>query len=272
MGLREDFAAIARSGRLDHGALAIARVGHPDLDPAPSLATLDRLAAAARPLVDHAETPAAAARALAGYLFEECGFRGNQDDYYDPANSFLNEVLERRAGIPITLAVVLIETGRRLGIPIVGVGFPGHFLVAVEDGGERVLLDPFFGGQPVDSAALLERYRAATPSPASAVPPEALETADTPAILARMLRNLLRTYLERRNPSHALSAIDLLLVLPPDAPAELRLRGLLYETLECFMPALADLRRYLELVPDAPDADDIRTRITRLTRAAGTIQ
>lgn len=272
MGLREDFAAIVQTGHLDRGALAIARVGHADLDPAPSLATLDRLAAGARPLVDRAGTPEAAARALAEYLFEACGFRGNQDNYYDPANSFLNEVLERRTGIPITLAVVLIETGRRLGLPIVGVGFPGHFLVAVEGGSERLLLDPFFGGRPVEPAALLERYRGATQSAASVVPPDALETVDTAAILSRMLRNLIRAYLDRHDPTHALSAVDLLLVLLPDAPPEVRLRGLLYETLECFTPALADLRRYLELVPDAPDADDVRTRVTQLTRAAGTIQ
>lgn len=270
MGLREDFTALVRRGTLDRGALAIARVGHPDLDPAPSLATLDRLAAEAEPRVVRAGTPEAGARALAAYLFEEGGFRGNQDDYYDPSNSFLNEVLERRTGIPITLSVVLIEIGRRLGLPLIGIGFPGHFLVGLEGTNEPLLLDPFFGGE-VEPQALLERYCAVTKSAAIAVPPDALDIADTPAILARMLRNLVRIYLDRRDPTHALPAVDLLLVLMPDAPPELRLRGVLYDTLECFTPALADLRRYLELVPDAPDADDVRSRITRLARAAEAI-
>jgi regulator of sirC expression with transglutaminase-like and TPR domain len=272
--LREEFAAFLAAGDradLARGALLIARIGHPGLDPAPSLAALDGLAADARGRVAPGTPTVEAVAAVAAHLFHECGFHGNEDDYYDPRNSFLNDVLERRTGIPITLAVVLLETGRRLGLQLSGVGFPGHFLVAVDGERERILLDPFFGGRPVEPAALLERYRAASGAVVDAVPPEALATADVPAILVRMLRNLLHVYLDRRDPAHALSAVDLLLVLAPDAPAELRVRGLLYETLECFTPAFADLRRYLELAPEAADADDIRARVARLARAAETI-
>src|SRR5207253_3837600 len=117
--------------------------------------------------------PAAAVAELAGYLFGECGFRGNQEEYYDPRNSFLNEVLERRTGIPITLSVVLIETGARLGLPLEGVGFPGHFLVRVAGSRGPLLLDPFYGGRPIGERALLARYRPFPGRDPPALPPGA---------------------------------------------------------------------------------------------------
>ena len=271
-GLREDFAALAAAGErtdLARAALAIARIAYPDLDPAPYLRQLDGLAAAVRPRLHPGGSPEAAAAELAGYLFGECGFRGNQEEYYDPRNSYLNDVLERRTGIPITLAVVMIETGARLGLGLEGVGFPGHFLVRVA--GSPLLLDPFFGGRPIGERELLARYRTFLGSDAPALPPEALATADTPGILTRMLRNLLHVYLDQKDHAHALAAAELLLVLVPDSADELRVRGLLYEHLECFGAALGDFRRYLELAPEAPDAELIRERVARLVRIAAAI-
>src|SRR2546426_2959641 len=157
-GLREDFAALVAAGErtdLARAALAIARIAYPDLDPAPSLRQLDDLAAAVRPRLYPQASPEAAVTELAGYLFGECGFRGNQEDYYDPRNSFLNDVLERRTGLPITLALVFMEAGARLGLSITGVGFPGHFLVRVEGDAGPVVLDPFFDGCVLDPAELL---------------------------------------------------------------------------------------------------------------------
>jgi regulator of sirC expression with transglutaminase-like and TPR domain len=273
--LRDAFAAVVAAGpRVDLGlaALTIARIGHPALAPDDALARLDALAAAAGKRLAPGAAPAHAARELAGYLFGECGFRGNQSDYYDPRNSFLNDVLERRLGIPITLAVLLLEVGRRRGLGLEGVGFPGHFLVRAPDRGGAVLLDPFFGGRAVSPEELLQRYRAFTGANAggapSRLPADALAVTPAPAILARMLRNLLRIYLDRQEHAPALAAVDLLLVLVPDAAAELRVRGLLYEQLECFSAALADLRRYLELVPEAPDIREMQTRIAGLERVA----
>src|SRR5262249_42236234 len=129
VGLRERFASLLTSQPIDLGraALEIARIGQSDLDPEPSLRGLDDLAAALAPRLPADPPPDDAARLLAHYLFDECGYRGNRDDYYDPRNSFLNEVLVRRSGIPISLSVLAIEVGRRLGIPVQGVGFPGHF-------------------------------------------------------------------------------------------------------------------------------------------------
>jgi regulator of sirC expression with transglutaminase-like and TPR domain len=272
--LRDDFAALVAAGEradLARGALAIARIAYPSLDPAPSLGVLDALAAAVRPRLFPQASPEAAVQELAAYLFGECGFRGNQAEYYDPRNSYLNDVLERRTGIPITLAVVLIETGRRLGLRVEGVGFPGHFLVRVAGSRGPVLLDPFFGGRVVDDRELLARYRAFLGADAPAVPRDALAATPTPAMLTRMLRNLLRIHLDRKDHERALAAAELLLVLVPASADEIRVRGLLYERLECFGAALDDFRRYLELAPDASDLDDIRERVARLARVAATI-
>src|SRR3989454_12535336 len=216
-GLREDFAALAAGERTDlaRAAFAIARIAYPDLDPAPYLRQLDDLAAAVRPRLYPQASPEAAVTELAGYLFRECGFRGNREEYYDPRNSYLNDVLERRLGIPITLSVVLIETGARLGLPIEGVGFPGHFLVRLAGNRGPLLLDPFFGGREIGEQELLARYRAAAGADARALPPDALAPTGTPAILTRMLRNLLRVYLEQKDHAHALAAAELVLVLVP---------------------------------------------------------
>jgi regulator of sirC expression with transglutaminase-like and TPR domain len=271
--LRDDFAALIAAGEaadLARGALAIARIGHPDLDPEPWLARLDALAAGASGALGAAPADGAAA-ALAHHLFVACGFRGNRSEYYDPRNSYLNDVLERRTGIPITLAVVLIEVGARLGVPLEGVGFPGHFLVRTAGAGPPLLLDPFFDGRPVGDDELLARYRTFRGIDVPAMPPDALERASTPAILARMLRNLLHAHLERKDRERALAAADLLLVLVPRAADVLRLRGLLYEQLDCFAAALDDLRAYLALVPEAPDVEPVRARIAHLARLAGSL-
>jgi regulator of sirC expression with transglutaminase-like and TPR domain len=270
MSVRDDFATLVAAGdRCDLGraALAIARIAYPDLEPAPYLARLDELADGARPRLAGGLPAAEAGLALATYLFRDLGFRGNQDDYYDPRNSFLNDVLDRRTGIPISLAVLLIETAARLGFSVEGVGFPGHFLVRAGE----VLFDPFYGGRIVGPEELLTRYRALRDTPVASLPADALATIDRPAILARMLRNLVRVYLERNEHTRALEAVDLLLVLVPDSAGEVRLRGLLYEQLECAAAALSDFRRYLTLDPNAADADAIRERIERLTRATVTL-
>jgi regulator of sirC expression with transglutaminase-like and TPR domain len=270
--IRDEFAALLGGDQLDlgRGALVIARLGHPDLDPEPSLAALDALADAAA-TVSTGASPAEATTALATHLFGPGGFRGNTEDYYDPRNSFLNDVLARRTGIPITLAVVLMETARRLGLRLEGVGFPGHFLVRAPDPARPLLLDPFHGGRVLTDADLLARFRALGDPSAERVPPQALRTAATRDILARMLRNLERVYLEREEWASALDTVELLLVLDPDSPADVRLRGLLWERLECYGAAGEDLRRYLALAPDAPDAARIRTRLADLARRGPTL-
>lgn len=267
--LRDDFAAAVR-GPIDLGraALTIGRLGAPTLVVARSLAALDDLAGDAR-----AHLPASdeAGVALAAHLFRTRGFRGNTDDYYDPRNSFLDEVLARRLGIPITLTVVLIEVGARLGIRIDGVGFPGHFLARVTAPDGAVILDPFDAGRRLGAADLLERYRAFGASNARSVPTSALATTDAAGILVRMLRNLQRIYLERDAHREALDTIELLLVLLPESAEDVRMRGLLHAELECFGAARDDLRHYLALAPHAPDAARIRARLAALEQHGRTL-
>jgi regulator of sirC expression with transglutaminase-like and TPR domain len=275
--LRDSFAALVADGdRCDLGraALEIARVEYPDLDPDPSLQRLDALARAIRPRVGPRESPEDAVAHVTAYLFDECGFRGNVEDYYDPRNSFLNDVLERRMGIPITLSVLVMETCARLGLVVEGVGFPGHFLIRVVGSAGPVLLDPFFGGRPIGRDEMLRRLRAFYSAAGSGgenlqrVLPQVLQTTGPTGTLARMLANLLRIYLERDDRMHALATVELMLVLAPDAPEHLRVRGLLYERLECFDAATTDLQRYLELAPDGPYVSEVRERIQHLARTA----
>jgi regulator of sirC expression with transglutaminase-like and TPR domain len=263
---------------LARAALVVASIAHDEVDEATALNELDALAAGAALRIAGATEPLARVAALMDFLFCERGFRGNQDHYYDPRNSCLDEVLGRRLGIPITLSVVAIEVAARLGVELQGVAFPGHFLVrAGARDGTSALFDPFHGGARVEPEELLWRLRvlaeqAGRPAPAfERVPAEFLAQASRPAILARMLRNLHRIYTQADDRARALAAVDLLLVLTPDAPDEVRARGALYEQLDCPAAAAADFRRYLQLAPAAPDAADVEKRLSRLLDTAPTI-
>jgi len=271
--LRERFAAAIADGDragLAHIALAIAAIEYPFLDPSPTLRALDELAAELAPRLAPIASATERAAELARFLFRERGFSGNREHYYDPRNSCLNDVLERRVGIPISLSVLMMEVGARLGIAVEGVGFPGHFLVRAPAGDGGLLLDPFDDGREVDSATLVTRLtstvrdetgRAAT---LKNVPPEFLRTTPRLAIAGRMLRNLLAIYLQSSNHAAALSAVDLLLVLDPANSDDVRTRGLLYERLDCHAAAAEDLRHYLEMAPEADDLDEVRGRLSRL--------
>jgi regulator of sirC expression with transglutaminase-like and TPR domain len=277
--VRTDFARLLADGRavdLGRGALTIARVGHPTLDVEAELARLDVLAEAIEPAVPRTRPAADRARRVVREL-DRLGFRGNQDDYYDPRNSFLNDVIERRLGIPITLSLLAIEVGRRLDVPLAGVTFPGHFILRAATEDAPLFLDPFHGGVEVDDDTLLVRLRQLSKqlgreeTDFETVPPEFLQPAPARAILARMLRNLVAAYQQRAEDERALAAVDLLLVATPDAPHELRTRALLYERLKCPASAVADFRRYLELEPAAPDAAAIEMRAAKLADEAPTL-
>jgi regulator of sirC expression with transglutaminase-like and TPR domain len=264
--------AVAAGDALDlaRAALVVASVDHQPVDEASAIAELDVLAAGARMRLEDVREPLARVHALMNFLFRERGFHGNQEQYYDPHNSCLDHVLARHLGIPITLAVVAIEVAARLGIRLEGVAFPGHFLVRAILGDASVLFDPFHGGAAVEHDELLCRLKvlaeqSGRPAPTfGAVPAEFLVDATRPALLARMLRNLHRIYAQRDDHPRALAAIDLLLVLTPDAPDEVRTRGTLYEHLNCPAAAAADFRRYLQLVPKAADAAEVEKRLSRL--------
>jgi regulator of sirC expression with transglutaminase-like and TPR domain len=240
-------------------ALAIAGVEYPTLDAAPYLQRLERMGeAAAGRLQRHDGAPASARVAtLNAYLYEELGFSGNRDHYDDPRNSFLNEVLDRRLGIPISLAVVYLEIGRRAGLRLEGVNFPGHFLVRAPAGAgdmEDLIVDPFHAGallSEVDCRHLLRQHLGEE----AAFDHGLLATATRQHIVVRMLVNLKRLYVRMRSFPQARAISDLLLAVDPSALAELRDRGLLAYHMEDFAAALKDLEAYLRLMPRGDAAD-----------------
>ena len=267
----EEFAA-ANEQAIDValGAALIARDVYDDLDVGSVLARLEELAGPITRLGLAQMTAEAQALELAHYLYERQGFAGNEADYYDPKNSLLPDVLERRLGIPITLALVYCEIAKRVGVPAQGVGFPGHFLVRIERRGEPnlppVMVDPFFGGRTLDEKALLSLLRRVV-GPAETLRPEHLTPASPRIILARMLTNLKAVYLARGENSRALLALDRLVTLTPDAPFALRERGMLAARLGSIEVARADLNRFLELNPEGTEAQAVRARLQSLGAA-----
>jgi len=269
---RERFAAAVAAPDdaidLAEAALLIAAEAYPGLDVAHYLRVLDELAAAAEPAVHGAGAEAQRVHRLVEFLAVERGFRGNQEDYYDRRNSLLNQVLERRTGLPITLALVYMEVARRLGLTLLGVGFPGHFL-AKFPGPPELIIDPFFG-QILTPADCQTRLRAALGQDAQ-LDPSHLRAATAKEILVRMLRNLKQVALQAREYEPALGCSERILLVEPDLAPELRDRGLLYEQLECYAAARADLERFLALVPDDPSAGAVRERLIDLGRPAATL-
>lgn len=244
-------------------ALLIAAEAYPQLDIDSYLVRLDDLAREGRGRIDGARNDSERVSALIHFLCVKKGFVGNRDDYYDRRNSFLNEVLDRRTGIPITLALVYSEVGRRLGLTIRGVGFPGHFLAKLETRPE-IIIDPFFG-TALDETQCRERLREAT---GGNVPFDRryLRAATTREILVRMLSNLKHIYLEAKELEQALSCSERILLLTPDNLFELRDRGLLYFQLECYGAASSDLERFLQLAPDDAHAATIRQSLIEARR------
>lgn len=250
-------------------ALWIAAEEYPDLDHAAYLRYLDDVAAAVRGRLAGTTDPATAQDALSEEVFVRQGFAGNASEYYDPRNSYLNDVIDRRRGIPITLAVIYLSIGRRLGLPVYGVNAPGHFLVRH---GDRVL-DPFARGRTVAGDTLLEQLRQMNvPDPDAHLRSLLASPPDTRTILVRMLGNLKANHLQRKDFVRSLAVVDRLVHLEPGNPLWLRDRGALYQRLDCARAATTDLERYLELAPDDPESDVIRETIVKLRRNAPTLQ
>ncbi len=256
---REDFG-------LAEACLMIAQDAYPDVQIAQYLARIDALAATVRSRVPGDAFAEQKVVALNRYLFKELGFRANTAEYYDPRNSYLNEVLERRTGIPITLSILYLEVGRRLGLRLQGVSFPGHFLVKLSVRGAQLVLDPFRGGEAQSQSELRARLAEVLPRREAETLPlsQVLQAATPRQILARLLRNLKGIYLQSEEVQNALDVMRRMVMVAPHAAEEVRDRGLAYFRLDCFRAALADLQDYLDRRPDAPDADAIRGKVTAL--------
>ena len=256
---------------LFRAAFAIAMHEHPAADLERAEAAISSLANAVNGRVQ-SKNPQARLAHLHDVMFDVSGFRGNTDDYYDPRNSFLNDVLERRVGIPISLSVVYLEVARRIDLPLLGINFPGHFLIRYPGPELPVVLDVFAGAAEVPETALRDRVQQAYPDIDDAGAQEfvtrLLRGTARKDILARMLTNLKMIFLRRQELESAIAAIDRILVLRPEAAEELRDRGAVYHQLECFGAALVDYTRYLALRPTAADASDVGAAVVELERLA----
>lgn len=265
---------IARdSFSLAEACLMIAEDVYPDVDVAAGLAQLDAFAAAIRPRLAEDAFAEQKLALLNHYLFAELQFAGNTDDYYDPRNSYLNEVLARRVGIPITLAVVYIEVGRRLGLPLQGVAFPGHFLVKLKVSRGELVLDPFRQAVAVPLTELRRRILATLPPDVDEdidISP-LLQAAPPRLIVARVLRNLKEIYLRTNRFDRALQVMHRLVLVLPDSADELRDRGLIHARMECFRSAVADLQEYLSRKPQAADAEAVARQLETARAAAARI-
>jgi regulator of sirC expression with transglutaminase-like and TPR domain len=248
---------------LAEACLLLAQEEYPGLDLRAYLGKLDAMGAEARRASDGETDPRRVIAALNRCLFETHGFHANATDYYDPRNSYLNEVLDRRTGIPITLSVVYMEVAGRIDFPVRGVGMPGHFLVKHVTPAEEILIDPF-GGGAILAASDCQRILDGLSGGKLVLAPHMLAAVGPRQILTRMLSNLKSIYFNGQEYGKALAAVERLLALNPRCATEVRDRGLLASQLRRYAAATADLDRYLRMAPDAEDRDVIREHLRSL--------
>jgi regulator of sirC expression with transglutaminase-like and TPR domain len=250
---------------LDRMALLIAAEEYPQLEIEKYLSVLDSFARRARELDDRDGGPLERIRQLSAMLFKDLGFHGNVKNYYDARNSYLNEVIDRRTGIPITLSVILIETARRIDLSLCGVGMPGHFLVKYADDELEVFIDPFNWGRLISLEGCREIFEGIYGS-RSSFQRSFLVNMTKKQILTRMLLNLKGIYVRAKDNQKSLSVIERLLLIDPAAAGEIRDRGLIYFSMDRYALAQADLEEYLRRVPNADDTKEIRTKLGELRR------
>jgi len=248
---------------LAHAALLIAAEEKPGLEVEHYRARLYELGVAARERIAARDGEANAVVAFNKYIFEELGFAGNQSDYYDPRNSLLNDVLERRTGIPISLSVVYMEVGRRAGLHVEGIGLPGHFIVRAESAwGESALVDPF-NGKIIDTEDCQERLDTIYGGHAPLTDVH-LRPVSTREILARLLRNLKGVYAQAGLYRRALSIIERILLVAPHAAEERRDRSALLAQLGRYSEAIVDAQIYLNSASDPPDAERVTEQLKQM--------
>lgn len=241
--------------RLDRAALDLARIQFPDLEHQPVLDQLNELAANLGDRLRNFNDGRDFVEKAQGYLFGELGFHANEDDFFDPGNSCLNQVLERRLGIPITLSLLYMEVARRLSMPVFGIGLPNRFVVQFDDGRYATFIDPFGGGRPVSPA---ECYALAG---ATVADPQLLARVTNKQILMRMLQNLHRAYMQAKDYDRAVSTLNFLLDGAPGTAAWHKMRGALELELKRYAAARLDFETYLDLQPMATDRDTVQQQL-----------
>lgn len=252
---------------LARAALEVARYRHGDLDPAYYLDMLDDIARPLKARAGPLQDPAGVLRLVNDRLFRDLGFQGNLRDYGDPRNSYLNEVLDRRLGIPITLSIVYLEVARRAGLALEPVSFPGHFLVKLARPVDEVVLDPFNQGLQVndrDLQHLLDGFYQGKVKLERSM----LRTATRVETVYRLLNNLKIAHIKGREPERALPVIDRMLALMPGSAVDVRDRGFALHALDRHAEAAVELRRYLAMAPGAPDAAQVRAIVDAVEKLA----
>jgi regulator of sirC expression with transglutaminase-like and TPR domain len=242
-------------GRLDLAALELATIDTPNLNPEPCLDRLNELAANLGDRLRNFNDGREFVETIQRYLFAELGFHGNEQDFFDSKNSCLDQVLERRVGIPISLSVLYMEIARRLVMPVYGISLPRHFIVQFDDGRYATYIDPYNGGKTI---TVQECFALAG---AKVADPQLLRRATKKDIAMRMLQNLRAVYLRRNDWARATLTLDWMLVGAPSVSAWYKQRGFLRTKLKKFQAARRDFERYLELEPDAGDREVISKQI-----------
>ncbi len=256
--------------RLAEAALVIARYQYPSLDQSTYLSRLAELGDTLRSRISGLKDPTDMVAELNRMLFEEEGFKGDAFNYYDPRNSFLNQVMERKLGIPITLSLVYMEVGRRAGLPLYGIGLPGHFITGFMSDAGRILIDPYNEGEILteDFCRAMVRLSGRAPQGFS---PRFLDPVWPKQILVRLLRNLKVSYWMQGPEMRMLQVIEWVTILDPESPVEYRERGFINEALGDPGKAAEDFERYLRLAPDAEDREMIGEAIARLKAEKTTV-
>jgi len=262
----QDFARLMQRAEeefnLDEAALLIARTEYPDLNVADQLGRLDSLALRLHcnlscPAIEHIES-------MNKLLFEKEQFRGNEEEYDDPRNSYLNDVLDRKLGIPISLSIIYIEVARRRGLPVMGMSFPGHFLVKYRTDHNEILIDPYRRGRILTRRDCQELLKAQFGDEAE-LKPEYFAAPTKKQILARMLNNLKGSYVRRHDFTRVLTLIQLALGVEPESSQQLHDRGMIYFLMRRFGEAQADFKTYLNLTPRGnPQAVEVAQLLHRI--------
>jgi len=250
---------------LAKAALYIAQEEYPRLDPQEYLNALDTMAGELRERLPPEYYPLKVIQTINQYLYDDLGFQGNKNNYYDPCNSFLNDVIDKRQGIPISLALVYVEIAQRINFPMEGIGMPGHFLIRPQVPDMEIFVDVFEKGEIMFGEDCQEKLTEIYQTPVT-LQPEFLAPVTKKQFLMRMLNNLKYIYLNQQDLEKALAAVERIVLLFPEFVAEIRDRGLLSYQTGRFTQAIRDLETYLVKFPQARDADMIRSLLTQMGR------
>lgn len=250
---------------LAKASLYFAQAEYPNLDVQKYLNVLDAIASEIKLQLPAELYPLKVIKTINYHLFDCLGFQGDQQNYYDPDNSFLNQVIERKTGIPITLSVVYLAIAQRIDFPMVGVGMPGHFLIRPEFEGAEIFIDSFNRGEILFKQDCQEKLTEIYQQQIE-LEPSLLAPVSNKQILVRMLNNLKLIYLHRRELDKALANMSAIIKLFPENAVEIRDRGLLYYQIRRWREAVVDLEYFLEIAPQSEDAPMIKVLLDKMNR------